>query len=171
MIKHIIGIDPGKNGGIAVLTLKRNRVHEDWWFIDKDWWFIDKARVEVFSEEALVKTCEQYGTKTKNAIVYLENVHAMPKQGVSSTFNFGKNFGFIQGAIKQAGLDLVLVTPQTWKKEIGCTADKSTSIKVCKELFPYVNLLASTRCRKDHDGMAEALLIAEYGRRHYNGRE
>ena len=163
MIKHIIGIDPGKNGGIAVITLKRNCVHEDWWMLYK-------ARVEVFSEEALVKICDKYSTKPPSTTVYLENVHAMPKQGVSSTFNFGKNFGFIQGAIKQAGLDLVLVTPQTWKKEIGCTADKSTSIKVCKELFPYVNLLASARCRKEHDGMAEALLIAEYGRRQYNGK-
>lgn len=164
MIKYIIGIDPGKNGGIAVLTLKSNLVHEDWWMLYS-------AEVEVYSDEALLKICDQYSTKHPTATVYLENVHAMPKQGVSSTFNFGKNFGFIQGAIKQAGLDLVLVTPQTWKKEIGCTADKSTSIKVCKELFPYVNLLASARCRKEHDGMAEALLIAEYGRRQYNGRE
>lgn len=158
MIKHIIGIDPGKNGGIAVLTLTNNRFHENWWGLYK-------AEVEVYSDEALVRTCDVYSTKSAGATVYLENVHAMPKQGVSSTFNFGKNFGFIQGAIKQAGLDLVLVTSQTWKKEIGCTADKSTSIKVCKDLFPNVCLLASARCRKEHDGMAEALLIAEYGRR------
>ena len=41
----------------------------------------------------------------------------------------------------------------------------------CKRLFPGVNLKATERCRKDHDGIAEALLIAEYGRRHYNGKE
>jgi hypothetical protein len=42
---------------------------------------------------------------------------------------------------------------------------KNTSIAVCKRLFPDVSLLPSERCRKDHDGMAEALLMAEYARR------
>ena len=47
------------------------------------------------------------------------------------------------------------------------TSDKNTSIDLCKRLFPDINLLATPRSRKPHDGMAEALLIAEYGRRHY----
>ena len=85
-------------------------------------------------------------------------------------YPFGMNFGFIQGVLKAYGIPYELVTPQKWKKEFSCTSDKNTSIEVCKRLFPDVNLKATDRCKKDHDGMAEALLLAEYGRRHYNGK-
>ncbi len=147
-----IGIDPGKNGGIAVigkLSLE------------------NYCGASVYSDSELLNVCELF--KGNPCICYLEHVHAMPKQGVSSTFNFGMNFGFIQGVLKAYGIPYELVTPQKWKKEFSCTSDKNTSIEVCKRLFPNVNLKATDRCRKEHDGMAEALLIAEYGRRHYNG--
>ena len=150
-----IGIDPGKNGGIACIS-------------------DDKNNVEAFSYSDDFLICYLGFVYTQglqdNVICYLEHVHAMPKQGVSSTFNFGMNFGFIQGVLKAYGIPYELVTPQKWKKEFSCTSDKNTSIEVCKRLFPSVNLKATYRCRKDHDGMAEALLIAEYGRRHYNGK-
>ena len=101
----------------------------------------------------------------------LEKVNAMPGQGVVSMFNFGQNYGFIQGVLKAHEIPYELVTPQKWKKEFSCTSDKNTSIEVCKRLFPNVSLKATDRCKKDHDGIAEALLIAEYGRRHYNYNE
>lgn len=150
-----IGIDPGKNGGIAIMKTLANK--------------IEQVGVKCYSDEDLLgilADAEKYIQK----VCYLEHVHAMPKQGVSSTFNFGMNFGFIQGVLKAYGIPYELVTPQKWKKEFSCTSDKNTSIEVCKRLFPNVNLKATDRCKKDHDGMAEALLIAEYGRRHYNGK-
>ena len=146
-----IGIDPGKNGGIALIDDKM------------------MGRTYPFSDEFLVKELHDCSKNVPCKCV-LEHVHAMPKQGVSSTFNFGMNFGFIQGVLKAYGIPYELVTPQKWKKEFSCTSDKNTSIEVCKRLFPNVNLKATERCKKDHDGMAEALLIAEYGRRHYNGQ-
>ena len=149
-----IGIDPGKNGGIAILSDT-----------------IPDVTVRVFSEDELLHICKTFRkTFNEDCICYLEHVHAMPKQGVSSTFNFGMNFGFIQGVLKAYSIPYELVTPQKWKKEFSCTSDKNTSIEVCKSLFPGVNLTATERCKKDHDGIAEALLIAEYGRRHYNGK-
>ena len=145
-----IGVDPGKNGGIAIIDS-------------------DGAIAFPFSEERLIIELDGIAQEYE-CICYLEHVHAMPKQGVSSTFNFGMNFGFIQGVLKAYNIPYELVTPQKWKKEFSCTSDKNTSIEVCKRLFPGVNLKATDRCKKDHDGMAEALLIAEYGRRHYNGK-
>ena len=148
-----IGVDPGKNGGIAVIGR------------------LSKANycgASVYSDNELLDVCKLF--KDKPCVCYLEHVHAMPKQGVSSTFNFGMNFGFIQGVLKAYEIPYELVTPQKWKKEFSCTSDKNTSIEVCKRLFPGVNLKATDRCRKDHDGIAEALLIAEYGSRHYNGK-
>ena len=147
-----IGVDPGKNGGIA--------------FIDT---FKQSYDVYVFSEETLLKKLYQFSKyKTDSIKCVLEKVNAMPGQGVVSMFNFGQNYGFIQGVLKAYGIPYELVSPQKWKKEFSCTSDKNTSIEVCKRLFPKVNLKATDRCKKDHDGMAEALLTAEYGRRHYN---
>ena len=149
-----IGIDPGKNGGIACIGDGKNN-----------------SEAYPYSDDVLINSLGLVCTKCwqNDVIYYLANVDAMPKQGVSSTFNFGMNFGFIQGVLRAYGIPYELVTPQKWKKEFSCTSDKNTSIEVCKRLFPNVNLKATDRCKKDHDGMAEALLIAEYGRRHYNG--
>ena len=145
-----IGIDPGKNGGIA--------------FIDT---FQQSYDVYVFSEETLLKKLYRFSKyKTDSIKCELEKVNAMPGQGVVSMFNFGQNYGFIQGVLKAYGIPYELVTPQKWKKEFSCTSDKNTSIEVCKRLFPNVNLKATDRCRKDHDGMAEALLLACYAKRH-----
>ena len=145
-----IGIDPGKNGGIAILSDT-----------------IPDVTVRVFSEDELLHICKTFRkTFSEDCKCVLEKVNAMPNQGVVSMFNFGQNYGFIQGVLKAYEIPYELVTPQKWKKEFSCTSDKNTSIEVCKRLFPGVNLKATDRCRKDHDGMAEALLLACYAKRH-----
>ena len=149
-----IGIDPGKNGGIAVIWNKHTQ--------DKDSVIID---VYKYSDDDLLTSLKFISDLDDESKCVLEKVNAMPNQGVVSMFNFGMNFGFIQGVLKAYGIPYELVTPQKWKKEFSCTSDKNTSIEVCKRLFPKVNLKATERCKKDHDGMAEALLLAEYCRR------
>ena len=94
----------------------------------------------------------------------LEHVGARPGQGVTSMFSFGENFGFIQGLLTAYSIPFELVRPQKWKKEFSVTADKNTSIEVCKRLFPGVNLIPQG-CRKENDGMAEACLLALYAKR------
>lgn len=141
-----IGIDPGKNGGIAV-------IHDD---------FIQN---KPYSDEDIIKLVCYAKARTNNARCVLEKVNAMPGQGVVSMFNFGQNYGFIQGVLKAYNIPFELVPPAKWKKEFSVTSDKNTSIEVAKRLFPQVNLKATERCKKDHDGMAEALLMAEYCRR------
>lgn len=154
-----IGIDPGKNGGIAVINDK----------------FPKPVNITVYkySDDDLIDVIDVC-TKGSSIAVHrdeeikcvLEKVNAMPGQGVVSMFNFGQNFGFIQGVLKAYEIPFELVPPQKWKKEFSVTSDKNTSIEVAKRLFPGVNLKATDRCKKDHDGMAEALLMAEYARRH-----
>lgn len=145
-----IGIDPGKNGGIACIGNGKY-----------------SGEAFPYSDDILINNLGFIYTQgwQDDVICCLEHVHAMPKQGVTSTFNFGLNFGFIQGVLKAYSIPYELVTPQKWKKEFSVTADKNTSIQVAKRLFPDTNLKATERSRKDHDGMAEALLLAEYGRR------
>lgn len=153
-----IGIDPGKNGGIAVINDKFPKPVNIMVYKYSDDDLIDVIDVCTRGSAIAVHRDEEIKC-------VLEKVNAMPGQGVVSMFNFGQNFGFIQGVLKAYEIPFELVPPQKWKKEFSVTSDKNTSIEVCKRLFPNVNLKATPRCKKDHDGMAEALLMAEYARR------
>jgi hypothetical protein len=144
-----IGVDVGKSGGVAILDG-------------------DKARAFVFDRQEFAETMRLLSGERVFACV--ERVGNMPsagrKQGGTSMFTFGKGAGFIEGVLTTMQIPFELALPQTWKKEFGLIGkDKAASVEVCQRLFPSVNLLATERSRKPHDGMAEALLIAEYGRR------
>ena len=90
----------------------------------------------------------------------LEAVHAMPKQGVSSTFKFGMAFGSAITIIERFSKTVHMVTPHKWKKDMGLTSDKAQSMAMARELWP----LAPLHRAKDN-GRAEALLLAEWYRR------
>lgn len=141
-----IGIDPGKDGAMAVVSESG-------------------ASVAAFDAAEYVRTLEFIHNAGLESICCLERVGAMPGQGVTSMFRFGENFGLIQGLLIACHIPYELVTPQKWKKEFQITGGKNSSIAVCRRLFPEAGLRRSERCRKDHDGMAEALLMAEYARR------
>lgn len=147
-----IGIDPGKSGAMAIIK-NGNPIHMIPFDEEK---YIDTLDLETF-------------INGETAACIVEKVSAMPGQGVTSMFHFGENFGFIQGILKAFAVPYELVTPQKWKKEFSVTSDKNTSIEVCKRLFPNVNLKRTDKCKKDHDGLAEALLLAEYAKRHFKG--
>lgn len=142
-----IGIDPGKSGALAILSAD--------------------GSVEVIPYDlknyslALARVAGQ----APSIICCVEKVNAMPGQGVVSMFNFGHNLGLIEGLLTGYEIPYQMVPPQTWKKEFSLSSDKSKSIEVCQKLFPGVSLLATPRSRKPNDGMAEAILMAEYARR------
>ena len=145
-----IGIDPGKNGGIAIIDaqdgLAQTAPYSDTGLID-----------------ALQMITEAYADV--GIICCLEKVGAMPGQGVVSMFNFGQSYGYIKGVLESFRIPYQEITPQKWKREFGLSSDKAASAEVCRKLFPDINLLATPRSKKPHDGMAEALLMAEYARR------
>lgn len=138
-----IGIDPGQNGAIALMG--------------------DGISVYPYSDEKLIDICGIVAGE--DCICCLEQVHSMPKQGVASTFKFGMNYGYIKGVLEAFRIPYQEISPQRWKKEFGLNTDKQKSIAVCKRLFPDVSLKRTERCKTDHDGMAEALLMAEYAKR------
>ena len=146
-MKTYIGIDPGKSGALALLT-------ED-----------GQCTVVPFNESAYTAILK--AASGPSSVCCLEKVGAMPGQGVVSMFNFGHNLGYIEGLLQAFDIPYQLVPPQTWKKEFCVTSDKNTSIEVCRKLFPHVSLLPTARSRKPSDGMAEAMLMAEYARRRF----
>lgn len=143
-----IGIDPGKNGGIAYIDTAENI-----------------SGTEPYSDKALIDLCRGILCGSYKAVCCLEKVGAMPGQGVVSMFNFGQSVGYIKGVLEAYRIPYQEITPQKWKREFGLTSNKAKSVEVCRKLFPDVDFLATPRCKKPHDGMAEALLMAEYARR------
>jgi hypothetical protein len=89
----------------------------------------------------------------------LEQQHAMPGQGVSSTFQTGRGYGAWQALIWATTPDHWIVSPRRWKKAMGLTKDKEVSRLKAISLYPSLeNMLIR---KKDHN-RAEALLLAHY---------
>lgn len=144
----VIGIDPGKKGGIAVLR--------DGELIGAYPWH--PARLTT------VLRCP-----VRPSLVVVEKVHAMPGQGVTSMFHFGQNFGEIIGICYAMNFsegigNLMLASPQTWKRACGLIGgSKGDSIRLAMELYPGTDFKATQSARGPADGLCEAALIARYG--------
>jgi crossover junction endodeoxyribonuclease RuvC len=97
--------------------------------------------------------------------VCLEKVGAMPKQGVASTFRFGTGWGMVRGVCAALGMPVMLVMPTQWKKQVllGLPHDKDGAVQFCASRWPQTDLVLPG-CRVPHDGLADALCLAEYGR-------
>lgn len=142
----IIGIDPGyKKGAIAIVGNGYAEVHDLPTF--------EAGGVDCHALSDLLN--EEGATH-----IYIESVHAMPKQGVSSSFNFGSGVGQINAVATLSGVPVTYVTPGKWKKHFRLPRDKDAARKRAIELFP--KLSADLRRKKDAD-RAEALLIAKFG--------
>lgn len=89
----------------------------------------------------------------------VEKVGTMPKQGISSAFNFGFGCGQINGVIAALGIPVHYVTPNKWKKACALDADKEKSRAAAIRLWPSSEHF---KRKKDH-GRAEAALLARYG--------
>ena len=159
---EIVGIDPGKSGFLSFLS------------DDRYWFSVPMPTVKVSKK----------GTKTDYAVaqlrgllqelddrsfVVIEAQQSMPQQGVSSTFTTGRGFGLLEGMCAGLYLPYTIVRAKEWQKVMhnGISGDnpKAKSIIAAGRLFPNVDLRKTERCKNPHDGKADSLLIAEYGRR------
>lgn len=95
--------------------------------------------------------------------VIVERVGAMPGQGVSSMFRFGRAVGVIDGVIGAYNIPIQYVTPSVWKRHFGLSAEKEASRQLAIQTWPDIAHLAF-RLKSDH-GKAEAALIALWGYR------
>ena len=152
----IVGIDPGLSGAVCLYSTISG---------DIDVW--DMPTVEVLRSgkkkrelniNLLAKRLEICGSTS--CAVFLERVGAMPGQGVSSTFAFGRNVGIIEGIVGARVAPITIVPPQTWQKAMNVRGGKDGARLRATELFPkHADLFA----RVKDDGRADATLIAKYG--------
>lgn len=145
-----LGIDPGGSGGFAIL--------------DRKGAVVDASKMPE-TESDVNEYVREFAPRIRMAMI--EAVHSMPKQGVASSFTFGKNYGGLRMALIAHGVPFVAITPQAWQKDMGCilpthsgqrrgTEKKNHAKARAQELFP---------AQKITHAVADALLIAEYLRR------
>lgn len=143
-----IGCDPGKKGAYAAI-------------------FEDHVEVWPWDDVFFVSFLHGLLATGDGIAACVEKVGAFSGQGVKSMFTFGREFGFIEGALQMAGISYQLVPPKKWKSEYGLGSDKTQSVEVCKKLFPGINLRRTNKCTTDSADEAEALLMALYAKRHF----
>ena len=151
----IIGIDPGISGAISALENKKIlEVYDTPTMIEgkKNKRQINSAQVTNIIKERL--------NNEKEVIVVVEQVNAMPGQGVTSMFNFGQSFGVIKGICAALSLPIYFVRPSKWKKHFNLIkTNKDASRTKVIEAYPEIS---SKLHRKKDSNRADAILIALY---------
>ena len=153
----IIGIDPGISGSICFLEDgKILEVFEMPTMIDGK-----KNKKQVNGSQIFNEISKRIiGIETRNIRVVIEQVSAMPGQGVTSMFNFGQSFGILKGICSAMQLPMYFVRPAKWKKYFGLIkSEKDASRTRVIEIFPY---FSSQLSKKKDSNKADAILIASF---------
>jgi crossover junction endodeoxyribonuclease RuvC len=152
---RIIGIDPGLSGAIAIL--EDNKIKE---LFDMPVMPDGKKNKRQLNSALLVKLIKNNIEDLEKTVMVVEQVNAMPGQGVTSMFNFGQTFGAIKGICAALGLPIFLVRPAKWKKHFELiNSSKDASRTKAIEMYPS----ASEQLSKKKDvNKSDAILIARY---------
>lgn len=149
-----VGIDPGITGAVAIIDGGNIVFHDTPTIQTKNG---KKTKTEFMPSEMADILATQKGCH-----VFIEKVGAMPGQGVTSMFSFGKGYGIWIGILAALKIPYTFTTPQAWKKHLmQGMKDKDAARIRAQQLYPCATKELS---RKKDIGRADALLIAEYGR-------
>jgi len=149
----IIGIDPGLSGGIAIL--KNNKIED---IFDMPVMSEGKKNKRQLNSAQLVNLLKS--SIDEETIVVVEQVNAMPGQGVTSMFNFGQTFGAIKGICAALGLPIFFVRPAKWKKHFELiNSSKDASRTKAIEMYPSISDQLS---KKKDVNKSDAILIARF---------
>ena len=151
----IIGIDPGLSGGIAIL--KDKKVRE---IFDMPVMAEGKKNKRQLNSSQLVKIINKSMEDKEEAVGVVEQVNAMPGQGVTSMFNFGQTFGAIKGICAALSLPIFFVRQAKWKKHFDLiNSSKDASRTKAIEMYPNISDKLS---RKKDVNKSDAILIARF---------
>jgi crossover junction endodeoxyribonuclease RuvC len=150
----VLGIDPGLSGAIAFYDTKTGDVT-----------VVDMPTVEVTrsgkkKNEVSPQLLSDEIAKGFADKAFVERVGAMPGQGVTSVFSFGRSVGIVEGILAALNIPTTIVPPQTWQKGVNLRGGKDGSRERAMQLFPRHAFLYT---RKKDDGRSDASLIAHYG--------
>ena len=151
----IFGIDPGISGAISILENKKViEIYDMPTMID------GKKNKKQVNGSQVTNIIKERLNGNKEVVVVVENVNAMPGQGVTSMFNFGQSFGVIKGVCAALSLPIHFVRPAKWKKHFNLIkTNKDASRTKVIEAYPEIS---SKLHRKKDSNRADAILIALY---------
>jgi crossover junction endodeoxyribonuclease RuvC len=153
----IIGIDPGISGSICFL--KDGKILD---VVEMPTMIEGKKNKKQVNGSQIYNEISNRISKNENQDirVIIEQVSAMPGQGVTSMFNFGQSFGILKGICSAMQLPMYFVRPAKWKKYFGLiNSEKDASRTRAIEIFPY---FSSQLSKKKDSNKADAMLIANY---------
>ena len=153
----IIGIDPGISGSICFF--KDGKILD---VVDMPTMAEGKKNKRQVNGSQIYNEISKRITKIEKQYirVVIEQVSAMPGQGVTSMFNFGQSFGILKGICSAMKLPMYFVRPAKWKKYFGLiNSEKDASRTRAIEMFPY---FSSQLSRKKDSNKADAILIASF---------
>ena len=151
----IIGIDPGLSGAIAILD--GNKVLNTF---EMPVMSEGKKNKRQLNSAQLVNIIQENISTNEDIAVVVEQVNAMPGQGVTSMFNFGQTFGAIKGICAALKLPIFFVRPSKWKKHFDLiNSSKDSSRTKVIEMYP---LIAQQLSKKKDVNKSDAILIARY---------
>ena len=151
----IIGIDPGLSGAIAIL--EDNKVLS---IFDMPVMAEGKKNKRQLNSAQLVDIIKENIKINGDIAVVVEQVNAMPGQGVTSMFNFGQTFGAIKGVCAALKLPIFFVRPSKWKKHFDLlNSSKDSSRTKVIEMYPS---LSNQLTKKKDVNKSDAILIARF---------
>ena len=151
----IIGIDPGLSGAVAVMQDKKVINIYDMPVMAEG-----KKNKSQLNSSQLVNIIKENIHEDEETIVVVEQVNAMPGQGVTSMFNFGQTFGAIKGVCAALKLPIFFVRPSKWKKHFELiNSSKDASRTKVIEMYPT---LSSQLAKKRDVNKSDAVLIAKF---------
>ena len=151
----VIGIDPGLSGAIAILEDKKVLN-----ILDMPVMAEGKKNKRQINSAQLVNIIKKNIFKTDEISVVVEQVNAMPGQGVTSMFNFGQTFGAIKGVCAALELPIFFIRPSKWKKYFELiNSSKDASRTKAIEMYPS---LSDQLSKKKDVNKSDAILIARY---------
>ena len=151
----IIGIDPGLSG--AIVILENNKVLK---LFEMPVMAEGKKNKRQLNSARLVNIFKENSSNNEEVAVDVEQVNAMPGQGVTSMFNFGQSFGAIKGVCAALNLPIFFVRPSKWKKHFELiNSSKDSSRTKAIEMYPS---LADQLAKKKDVNKSDAILIARF---------
>ena len=149
--KMFIGIDPGKNGGVAI--------------INEDGGCVSFRCPKTPKDMAMsLMSAIPESVAFSDIIAHIEHVHAMPGNGVVSMFSFGQNLGQWEGIFGSLELDVIYTGPRTWMQHYDCKSNMDKKERkrylrsIAEKLFPNIKMTFN---------ISDALLIANYAKEIY----